>query len=95
VPVEELHATGWLHAVVSETELGATADTIAEGLAARAGNAGSALKQLLARIEGVPADNALRLELEAFAENWRTGAPADALRDFLDRRPTAATEAPR
>lgn len=86
LPAGEFADTGWIRRVVPEHELTATADALCAQLAAAASPAQGALKTLLHRIQEAPPAKALKDELDAFAENWSTGGPPDALRTFLNNR---------
>ncbi|MCX4095704.1 enoyl-CoA hydratase/isomerase family protein [Nocardia sp. alder85J] len=92
LPAEQLTTTGWLHAVVPDAELNATAHALAAELTAAAGPAQSAFKSLLHDLTGLHEDDGLAAELTAFEKHWNnTDVPA-ALTAFLHRRPPRTEE---
>jgi enoyl-CoA hydratase len=93
LPASDFASTGWIQAIVPETDLDAATTRICHLLAARHSPAQRQLKTLLHRIEGLAPEPALRAELATFAQNWSTSSVADALTAFLDSRTTKAMEA--
>ncbi|MER7927252.1 enoyl-CoA hydratase/isomerase family protein [Streptomyces sp. NPDC096057] len=90
LPATAFENTGWIHAIVPEADLEATATRICQQLAERSGPAQQRLKTLLHRIDGMAPEQALREELATFADNWPASAVAVALRDFLAPHTTKA-----
>jgi enoyl-CoA hydratase len=87
LPAERFPATGWLHAVVGAGHGAEEGLRVAEVLAAAAGPAQSAVKQMLAELDDEPSVEAgLRVELEEFARHWSTHDVPAELRRFLARR---------
>jgi len=93
LPARHFADTGWIHSIVPEADLDATATRICEVLVGRHGPAQRELKALLHRIQGLTREAALRAELATFAQNWSTNSVADALTAFLDARLLKTTEA--
>ncbi|GAA2630442.1 enoyl-CoA hydratase/isomerase family protein [Streptomyces spororaveus] len=90
IPATAFTHTGWIHAIVPEAELIATATRICQHLAGRHRPAQQHLKTLLHRIDGMAPEQALREELDVFADNWSASSVADALRAFLTLPTTKA-----
>ncbi|MEU5633318.1 enoyl-CoA hydratase/isomerase family protein [Streptomyces rishiriensis] len=90
LPATAFAHTGWIHAIVPEAELDATATRVCHQLADRHSPAQQRLKTLLHRIDGASSEHALREELTAFADNWHASSVADALRAFLTPSTTKA-----
>jgi enoyl-CoA hydratase len=90
LPATAFENTGWIRAIVPETELHATATRICRQLAERSSPAQHRLKTLLHRIDGLAPEHALAEELATFAGNWPASSVADALRAFLPPRTTKA-----
>lgn len=88
-PVTSL--TGWIREVVAPARLRERAQELAERLAALDAGAQQNMKRLLLDVEERDADAALRLELDAFADNWTQRDVPDALARFLATR-SAPTE---
>lgn len=93
LPASDFANTGWIQAIVPETDLDAAATRICHLLAARHSPAQRQLKTLLHHIQGLPPEAALRAELDAFAQNWSMSSVAAALTAFLDSRTTKAAKA--
>jgi enoyl-CoA hydratase/carnithine racemase len=93
LPASDFAHTGWIHSIVPEADLDATATRICDLLASRHTPAQRELKTLLHRIQGLTPEAALRAELATFAQNWSASSVADALNGFLDARPTKARKA--
>ncbi|MEU2774842.1 enoyl-CoA hydratase/isomerase family protein [Streptomyces sp. NPDC007162] len=90
LPATEFENTGWIHSIVPEADLEATATRICHQLADRHSPAQEHLKTLLHRIDGMAPEQALREELATFADNWSASSVADALRSFLTPPTTKA-----
>ncbi len=90
LPATAFAHTGWIHAIVPEADLDATATRVCRQLADRNSPAQQRLKTLLHRIDGAAPEHALREELATFADNWTASSVADALRAFLAPRTTKA-----
>jgi enoyl-CoA hydratase len=86
LPATAFAPTGWIDRIVPEPELEASAMEVCRQLAARAGAAQSALKELLHHITGAEPAVALQAELDAFADNWTTQPVSTALEVFLAAR---------
>ena len=93
LPASDFANTGWIHSIVPETDLDATAMRLAHMLASRHTPAQREIKTLLHRIQGLTPESALRAELATFAQNWSTSSVADALNGFLNARPAKTTKA--
>ena len=91
LPATEFENTGWIHSIVPEADLEATATRICRQLADRHSPAQEHLKTLLHRIDGMPPAQALREELATVADNWSASTGAAALRSFLTP-PTTKTD---
>lgn len=91
LPATDFAASGWLHRIVPEEQLDATAMAVCRSLAAVAGPSQSSLKRLLHRITGIEPAKALRAELDAFADNWTTQPVRTALEAFLAARTAGGT----
>ncbi|MFE3825361.1 enoyl-CoA hydratase/isomerase family protein [Streptomyces sp. NPDC059092] len=89
---DRLAGTGWPHEIVAEDAVDAAAGRIARTLAAAHGPAQSGYKRLLSRTPSMPVQDALALELEAFAEHWAAHDVATALREFVNRPTPSRTE---
>ncbi|MFC9833269.1 enoyl-CoA hydratase/isomerase family protein [Rhodococcus sp. NPDC127530] len=94
VTAADLKHTGWLHAIVVEHELLNAALTAADTLAAHAGAAQSAYKQLLAESNELDEKQSLARELDTFDVHWKASDVPTALNDFLQGR-TTTTNSPR
>jgi enoyl-CoA hydratase/carnithine racemase len=92
LPVSAFAGTGWIQEVVPGGDLDATATRICQLLADRDSPAQRHLKALLHRTEGIAPEQALRAELDTFAENWSTSSVSDALTEFLCSRYSNITE---
>ncbi|MEE1757779.1 MULTISPECIES: enoyl-CoA hydratase/isomerase family protein [unclassified Streptomyces] len=88
LPATAFAHTGWIHAIVPEADLEATATRVCRQLADRHSPAQQHLKTLLHRIDGMAPEQALREELATFADNWPASEVADALRAFLTSQTT-------
>jgi enoyl-CoA hydratase/carnithine racemase len=86
LPASAFVESGWILKAVPEQLLHETAVDVCERLRLRSGPAQRALKLHLAQIECVGETAALREELDAFADNWSHGRPAEKLRTFLQSR---------
>jgi enoyl-CoA hydratase len=86
MPASWFKASGWLHSVVAATDLETEADQVAARLGSPSGHGQARLKPLLADTESAPTAEALRRELEVFAEHWESGAMAAPLQAFFDGR---------
>jgi enoyl-CoA hydratase/carnithine racemase len=87
LPAERFLASGWLHAVSERGSGPADGQRLAGTLAASAGPAQSAAKQLLAQLDDHPGtDDGLRDELDAFARHWAAHDVPTALHRFFATR---------
>ncbi len=90
LPATSFANTGWIQAIVPEADLDATATRICRQVADQSSPAQQRLKTLLHRIDGIAPEDALREELDTFADNWTASAVPATLRAFLAPRTTKA-----
>jgi len=92
LPASAFERVGWLHAIVPEARIFATAQAVAEQLVERAGPAQTRLKSLLADMADAPAAIALEAELDSFGDHWKTASITDSLRAFFSDRTAKVAE---
>jgi enoyl-CoA hydratase/carnithine racemase len=83
VPAEDLATTGWLHRVVPETDLLATAEATAIALVACPSDAQARMKSLLHDSDRTA--ELLTRELDAFESHWESSNVGASLTAFLSR----------
>ena len=83
---------GLINAAVPVEELDAAGDTVVTDLKAGGPEAIAAAKQLMARVPGMPIDEAFRWTEELSASLFRGEEAAEGMRAYLDKRPPSWTQ---
>ena len=83
---------GLINAAVPVEELDAAVDAVVADLKAGGPEAIAAAKQLMARVPGMPIDEAFRWAGELSASLFRSEEAAEGMRSYLDKRPPSWTQ---
>ena len=83
---------GLINAAVPVEELDAAVDAVVADLKAGGPEAIAAAKQLMARVPGMPIDEAFRWTGEFSASLFRSEEAAEGMRSYLDKRPPSWTQ---
>ena len=83
---------GLINAAVPVEELDAAVDAVVADLKAGGPEAIAAAKQLMARVPGMPIDEAFRWTGELSANLFRSEEAAEGMRAYLDKRPPSWTQ---